>query len=215
MCFLQGIDVDYCFNLVHKSNMSKLCNSKELAEKTVQWYKDNSTVYDSPDYKYNDELRLWIVFNKSTGKVLKSIEYSPVSFIEYLDRASNKLLQKKKQKNKTKLLMKSEIKDGVLVISLAGNLLGETANAPVMDLIKQNVEAGNKKVVFNLTELKFINSTGLGMLLTAVSKARNAGGELALCNLPEQLKKLLQILPATYPRHLLYFERIGNKHPAF
>ena len=87
MCFLQGIDVDYCFNLVHKSNMSKLCHSKELAEKTVQWYKDNSTVYDSPDYKYNDELRLWIVFNKSTGKVLKSIEYSPVSFIEYLDRA--------------------------------------------------------------------------------------------------------------------------------
>mgnify|MGYP003332618582 CR=1 FL=1 len=89
--------------------------------------------------------------------------------------------------------MKNEIKEGVLVISLAGNLLGETANAPVMDLIKQNVEAGNKKVVFNLTELKFINSTGLGMLLTAVSKARNAGGELALCNLPEQLKKLLQM----------------------
>ena len=89
--------------------------------------------------------------------------------------------------------MKSETKDGILVISLEGNLLGEHTNAPVMELIKQSIDAGNKKVLFNLSEMKFINSTGLGMLLTAVSKVRNAGGELALCNLPEQMKKLLQM----------------------
>jgi len=89
--------------------------------------------------------------------------------------------------------MKHEIKDGVLVISLEGNLLGEHTNAPVMELIKQSTEAGTKKVLFNLSEMKFINSTGLGMLLTAVSKTRNAGGELALCSLPDQMRKLLQI----------------------
>src|SRR5580698_1009958 len=89
--------------------------------------------------------------------------------------------------------MKNEIKDGVLVISLEGNLLGEHTNAPVMELIKTNIEAGHKKVVFNLGEMKFINSTGLGMLLTAVTKTRNAGGELALCSLPDQMKKLLQM----------------------
>ena len=89
--------------------------------------------------------------------------------------------------------MKHEIKDGVLVISLEGNLLGEHTNAPVMELIKESIEAGNKKLLFNLGEMKFINSTGLGMLLTAVSKTRNAGGELALCSLPDQMRKLLQI----------------------
>ena len=89
--------------------------------------------------------------------------------------------------------MKNEIKDGVLVISLEGNLLGEHTNAPVMEIIKENLESGHKKVVFNLAEMKFINSTGLGMLLTAVTKTRNAGGEMALCSLPEQMKKLLQI----------------------
>ena len=89
--------------------------------------------------------------------------------------------------------MKHEIKDGVLVISLEGNLLGEHTNAPEMELIKESIEAGNKKVLFNLGEMKFINSTGLGMLLTAVSKTRNAGGELALCSLPDQMRKLLQI----------------------
>jgi anti-sigma B factor antagonist len=89
--------------------------------------------------------------------------------------------------------MKQEIKDGVLVISLEGNLLGEHTNAPVMDLIAENIEKGNKKVLFNLAEMKFINSTGLGMLIRAVSKTRSAGGELALCSMPEQMKKLLQI----------------------
>ena len=87
--------------------------------------------------------------------------------------------------------MKNETKDGILVIYLEGNLLGEHSNAPVMDLIKQAIDAGNKKVIFNLAAMTFINSTGLGMLLTAVSKTRNAGGELALCSLPEQMKKLL------------------------
>ncbi len=89
--------------------------------------------------------------------------------------------------------MKHELKDGVLVISIEGNLLGENTNAPVMELIKQNLEAGNKKLIFNLQTMTFINSTGLGMMLTAVSKVRNAGGEVALCSLPEQMKKLLQM----------------------
>ncbi|MBP6731688.1 MAG: STAS domain-containing protein [Chitinophagales bacterium] len=89
--------------------------------------------------------------------------------------------------------MKNEIKDGVLVISVEGNLLGEHSNAPVMEMIQNAIAGGNKKVLFNLAEMKFINSTGLGMLLTAVSKTRNAGGEVALCSLPEQMTKLLHM----------------------
>ncbi|MBK7148412.1 MAG: STAS domain-containing protein [Bacteroidetes bacterium] len=89
--------------------------------------------------------------------------------------------------------MNSEVKEGVLIIYLEGNLLGENTNAPVLELIKQNLEAGNKKVLFDLSAMKFINSTGLGMLMTALSKTRNAGGELALCSLPDQMKKLLQM----------------------
>ncbi len=89
--------------------------------------------------------------------------------------------------------MNSEVKEGVLIIYLEGNLLGENTNAPVLGLIKQNLEAGNKKVLFDLSAMKFINSTGLGMLMTALSKTRNAGGELALCSLPDQMKKLLQM----------------------
>lgn len=90
-------------------------------------------------------------------------------------------------------MINHELKEGVLVISLEGNLLGEHSNAPVMALIKESLDANNKKIIFNLARMQFINSTGLGMLLTAVSKTRNAGGEVALCCLPEQMRKLLQM----------------------
>ena len=89
--------------------------------------------------------------------------------------------------------MKNEIKEGVLVIHLEGNLLGETISAAVMELIMQNINTGNKKVVFNLGEMKFINSTGLGMLLNSVTKTRGAGGEVVICSVPDQMKKLLQM----------------------
>jgi len=75
-----GIDLDKAFDLVHQSNMSKLCKTKEIAIKTVQWYKTHNNVYDSPNYKLSQDRKYYIVYNESTGKILKSIEYNPVDF---------------------------------------------------------------------------------------------------------------------------------------
>ena len=81
-----GIDLDKAYRLVHESNMSKLCTSEDEAKRTVDWYKNNQTVYDSPDYRkceYDD--KYWVVYNKSTGKILKSINYSAVD-LSYLKK---------------------------------------------------------------------------------------------------------------------------------
>ena len=87
MCLLQNIDADYCFNLVHVSNMSKFCKSETVAKETIEWYKkQKNTPYDSPAYYYNENTKLWVVFNKSTGKVLKSHLYHPVDFHGYLEK---------------------------------------------------------------------------------------------------------------------------------
>ena len=72
--------MDKAFNIVHESNMSKLCTSEEEAINTVQWYKDNNTVYDSPNFKKSKNNKYWIVYNESTGKILKSINYNKVDF---------------------------------------------------------------------------------------------------------------------------------------
>ncbi len=90
--------------------------------------------------------------------------------------------------------IKKEVKDGVAVIYLSGNLLGENANGPVLEYVKEQLEGGVKKVLFNLTDLKYINSTGLGMLMTALAKVKNAGGDMYLCNVPELMTKILKMM---------------------
>ena len=74
-----GIDADKAFELVHKSNMSKLCISEEEAKDTVKSYETDER-YDSPDYRLSDDGKHYVVYNKSTSKILKSINYKPVSF---------------------------------------------------------------------------------------------------------------------------------------
>ena len=74
-----GVDADKAFDLVHKSNMSKLCKNKKEALATVEYYK-NDDRYDSPNYRLSPEGKYYVVYNESTKKILKSINYKPVSF---------------------------------------------------------------------------------------------------------------------------------------
>ena len=79
-----GIHSDKDYDIIHKSNMSKLCISEEEAKKTVEWYKEqyknNKSPYDSPGFRKSNDNKYWVVYNKSTGKILKSINYTQVNF---------------------------------------------------------------------------------------------------------------------------------------
>ena len=87
-----GINADDDFDVIHKSNMTKLCKTEEEAQETVQWYKENKLcVYDTPKYRMSDDKIHWVVFNESSGKILKSINYQEVkfeSFVPALDSES-------------------------------------------------------------------------------------------------------------------------------
>uniref|UniRef100_A0A6C0FCE8 Phosphoribosyl-ATP pyrophosphohydrolase n=1 Tax=viral metagenome TaxID=1070528 RepID=A0A6C0FCE8_9ZZZZ len=75
-----GVDLQKAFDLVHDSNMSKICTSIQEAEQTVKWYKDHPEKgYPSPEYRKADgDSNSYVVFEKSTGKILKSINYKSV-----------------------------------------------------------------------------------------------------------------------------------------
>ena len=75
-----GVDLDKAFQIVQDSNMSKLCKTEEEAKETVEWYLNNNTDYDSPSYRKSKCGRYYIVFNRSTNKILKSINYTPANF---------------------------------------------------------------------------------------------------------------------------------------
>lgn len=74
-----GIDLDKSFNIVHESNMSKFCKTEKEAKDTVlsyiEKYTKGESPYDSPGYKLVNGL--YVVYNVSTGKVLKNIKYTP------------------------------------------------------------------------------------------------------------------------------------------
>lgn len=81
-----GINADNDYDIIHQSNMTKLCKTEPEAIDTVNWYKEQydlgKTSYDTPDYRKSDDNIHWVVFNKSSGKILKSIHYKPVNFSE-------------------------------------------------------------------------------------------------------------------------------------
>jgi len=87
-----GINLDQAFDLIHKSNMTKLCSTEEEAKETVEWYKNNYTPegkypYDTPAYRLSPDGKYYVPFNESTGKILKSVKYSPVKFDSLLQQA--------------------------------------------------------------------------------------------------------------------------------
>ena len=79
-----GLDLDKGMGLVHNSNMSKLCKTEEEAQETVTWYKEQYELkklkYDTPAYRKSYDDKYWVVYNESTKKILKSINYKPVDF---------------------------------------------------------------------------------------------------------------------------------------
>jgi len=77
-----GVNLDESFRIVHDSNMSKVCDTEELAKETVAWYLSNDDRYKSPSYRESEYG--WIVYNEDTGKILKSIKYTPADFASLL-----------------------------------------------------------------------------------------------------------------------------------
>lgn len=82
-----GIDLDKAMGMVHDSNMSKLCRTENEAQDTVDWYKsqfeEGKLNYDSASYRVDPKSGKYIVFNASTGKILKNINYNAVNFTAY------------------------------------------------------------------------------------------------------------------------------------
>lgn len=75
-----GINMDVAFDIVHNNNMSKLCVSEEEAQNSVKYYNLNKETqgYDSPNYRKAPDNVHWVVYNESTKKILKSINWRPV-----------------------------------------------------------------------------------------------------------------------------------------
>lgn len=76
---------------------------------------------------------------------------------------------------------------------MEGDLIGDDAGPRLAELVNDSVEEGIKILVIDLEKVRYISSSGLGLLITLLTKMKNAGGELHLTAPSEHVKKLLII----------------------
>ncbi|MEL7532724.1 MAG: STAS domain-containing protein [Bacteroidota bacterium] len=86
-----------------------------------------------------------------------------------------------------------EKQEEIGVFKLNGNLIGETDGVPITEAFTEHLGNDVKQFVIDLSELQHINSTGLGVLITLLTKARKVGGEVNLANPSQYIKNLLLI----------------------
>jgi anti-sigma B factor antagonist len=81
----------------------------------------------------------------------------------------------------------------VTVIDMDGRITLGEGSALLRDLVQAKLSAGQKKIVLNLAGIIYIDSTGLGELVSAYRLIKSQGGELKLLNLNKKVTDLLQI----------------------
>jgi anti-sigma B factor antagonist len=81
----------------------------------------------------------------------------------------------------------------VTILDIAGRIvLGEEIGT-LRDAVRGLVAGGTKKIILNLAEVDYIDSSGVGELVGAFTTVRNAGGELKLMNLTQKVHDVLHV----------------------
>jgi len=83
--------------------------------------------------------------------------------------------------------------DGVTIVDLSGPITLDEGSTLLRDTIKQLASQGQKHVLLNLSEVHYIDSSGIGELVNAFTTMRDQGGELKLLNLTRKVHDLIQI----------------------
>ncbi len=83
--------------------------------------------------------------------------------------------------------------DGVTVVDLSGRITLGEGSVVLRDTIRDLISKGRTSILLNLGEVTYIDSSGIGELVSAFTTVRNQGGELKLLNLTKKVHDLLQI----------------------
>jgi anti-sigma B factor antagonist len=83
--------------------------------------------------------------------------------------------------------------DGVTILDLSGRITLGEGSVTLRDAVHDAVAKGSKHILLNLENISYIDSSGIGELVSAFTSVKNSGGELKLLNLTKKVQDLLQI----------------------
>ena len=89
--------------------------------------------------------------------------------------------------------IKTTEKYGAVIIELKGNVMGGDDTKDFNDLLHKLIEEGKTRVIVDLGEVKFMNSSGLGMLIGGLTTMKKANGFYKLANVTDKIESLLII----------------------
>ena len=88
---------------------------------------------------------------------------------------------------------KSSVKNGINCFLLYGELIDKGQSMGMLDEVKAAAEKGENKILLNLSDLKYINSSGLNVLINILPISRKADADVAICNDNKKINELLVI----------------------
>ena len=92
---------------------------------------------------------------------------------------------------------------GLFVFKLEGEIIDKVQAAEFVEHIHNLAASGQNRFILELSELRYMNSSGLNVLVNVLTRARNTGGEVVVCNLSKKVKDLLVITKLDTIFHIL------------
>jgi anti-sigma B factor antagonist len=89
--------------------------------------------------------------------------------------------------------IKEKIEGNIAILSVTGNMMDGPETAVLHEKVKSLISDGMKKVILDLNKVKWMNSSGLGVLMSCWGSLRKEGGNLKLANVSEKIDSLLII----------------------
>lgn len=83
--------------------------------------------------------------------------------------------------------------DGVTILDLSGRITLGEGSVQLRDAIRDLISKGDKHILLNLGDVNYIDSSGLGELVSAFTTAKNQNADVKLLNLTKKVKDVLQV----------------------
>ncbi|MDH4093017.1 MAG: STAS domain-containing protein [Cyclobacteriaceae bacterium] len=88
---------------------------------------------------------------------------------------------------------KNEIKNNRLILRLFGDLVGENNGPALLEIVNTAIQQNVMTCIVDISAVRYINSSGIGVLITILTKFRNKSGEVYLMKPSDSVQKLLVI----------------------
>jgi len=79
------------------------------------------------------------------------------------------------------------------VINMEGDLMDRNQAAPMLEEVEHLIHEDCKSFVISMESTRFLNSTGLNVLISVLTKSRKAGGDTFVCCVPQKINELFNI----------------------